>query len=188
MWLFLRLEQLHRNFYFEVNQLIRIYLVILVLIILFLGVRWLQKSPPDVVAQYLRKTGVIVLIFVSLLLAATGGLNWLFALIGIAIAFIARLMPVILRYAPALQRLWLGYKAGQQGFGQAGNGQNNRSRARSTKMSAEQAYQILGLQPGATREEIIKAHKRLMMKVHPDKGGSDFLAVQLNQAKASLLK
>ena len=40
---------------------------------------------------------------------------------------------------------------------------------------------------GMSKEEIIKAHKRMMQKVHPDRGGSDFLAAQINQAKDTLL-
>lgn len=57
-----------------------------------------------------------------------------------------------------------------------------------SKMSAKQARDILGLSAEATKEEIIKAHKRLMQKMHPDRGGSDYLAVQINLAKEVLLK
>lgn len=58
----------------------------------------------------------------------------------------------------------------------------------SSKMSEEEALQVLGLKKPFTQEEVIDAHRKLMQKIHPDRGGNDYLAARINEAKEFLLK
>ena len=110
-------------------------------------------------------------------IAALGGLSLALMLIltgrgGIAVG-------ALMLFGPLLYRKW------QAARGQRIGGTSFRPRAGA--MSREEAYEVLGLHPGAGKTEIREAHRRLMRGAHPDAGGSDWLAARINQARDILL-
>jgi hypothetical protein len=105
------------------------------------------------------------------------------------------LMAYCLREDPESARLLDSYLQqrfpgeGPFGQGQAGGGSTDGSRGGGNgDMNRQEALAILGLSDGATREEIITAHRALIQKLHPDRGGNDYLAAKINQAKDFLLE
>ncbi len=110
------------------------------------------------------------------ILALTGHLNIITAAIAGLVALLPRAMQFA-KYLPFVNRLYQ---------------QNNQQQAHTPTpgrqaMSPDEAREVLGLKPEHTKEDVIQAHRRMMQKVHPDRGGSDFLAAQINKAKDTLL-
>jgi hypothetical protein len=89
-----------------------------------------------------------------------------------------------------LDRRFPAWREHHQGDGAGRNDSEAGSRraAASGKMTQQEAYQILGLQPGASDDEIRRAHRTLMKKLHPDQGGTTYLASRVNEAKDTLLQ
>jgi DnaJ family protein C protein 19 len=121
-------------------------------------------------------TGGVVAILA--ILAVTGHLNIITAAIAGLVALTPRILP-LLKYLPFVSRLY------QQSAQSARHTQPPPQRGKQT-MSTEEAMEVLGLKPGYTREDVIQAHRRMMQKLHPDRGGSDYLAAQINKAKDTL--
>ena len=159
-------------------------IVALVAFVVLVRLYWASAKPSTA-------TGIVTLLALLLVaglgvLAATGRLHWL-AAVGAALLPFLRRSLTLLRYLPFLGRLYARYR--QQNRQQSGG----RKQAGGTRpgvgdMTREQALAVLGLKANPTRAEIIEAHRHLMGKIHPDKGGSTYLAQQLNEAKQVLLR
>lgn len=71
--------------------------------------------------------------------------------------------------------------------GETGAGKDRHAAGAGGAMTREEAFAVLGLEPDASPEAIREAHRRMMQKLHPDHGGSNYLAAKINQAKELLL-
>lgn len=142
--------------------------------------RLLWRSARHKPAGGIVTLAALVLVGALGLLAATGRLHWLAALGAALLPFLRRVFG-LLRYLPFLGQLYAAYRRQQGG---AGGGAGSPS---AEAMTRAQALGILGLAGNPSQQEIINAHRRLMAKMHPDKGGSNYLAQQLNEAKRVLL-
>lgn len=161
----------------------RIAVLLAITILGFLLWQELKKPTPERRRQLLLRGGFFALIGIILILAATGRVHWIMAAIAAALPFIKVLFGLLLRGLPFLQT-WQKHR-------QTGQGQSSQEKPSppqtSSDITEEEAWQLLGLEPNANREEIIQAHKRLIQKVHPDRGGNDYLAAKLNAARDFLL-
>ena len=112
-------------------------------------------------------------------IAALGGLSLALLLILTGRGGIA--LGALTLFGPLLYQQW---KASQGR--KIGGGANSPGGPRGA-MSRQEAYEVLGLRPGASDSEVREAHLRLMRGAHPDAGGSDWLASRVNQARDILL-
>jgi DnaJ-domain-containing protein 1 len=115
-------------------------------------------------------------------------LAWIVALGGLSLALLMILsgrgglaISALLLFGPLAWQHW------QAGRARGGGSSAPPPRRPAGPMTREEAYQVLGLRPGASEADIRAAHRRLMRAAHPDGGGSDWLAARINQARDILL-
>jgi DnaJ domain len=132
-----------------------------------------------------RMSGTLVLV-IAVLLAARGdwGLGLGLGLFGVYLFGQALPWPL-----SSLAAYFDGGKAGRGEHAQAdADSTSGAGPAAGSKMTEQEAYQILGIAPGASATEVTRAHRSLMKKVHPDQGGTTYLAARINEAKDVLLR
>ena len=234
----------------------RLILLLAVIAVIYLLLRRAQAMPPHKRRAEYIKLGLGSVLVATVLLAATGRMNWLGAAFAALLVFVRQALPLVLRLFPmlltlrgnsaakagqtstvqtALLRMQLDHDSGalqgevlkgeflgwrladmerqplerllaycrsedadsvqlldsylhQRFPGEAAfGGQQQAGPGTASSMGRADALAVLGLQDGATKEEIIAAHRKLIQKLHPDRGGNDYLAAQVNLAKDLLL-
>ena len=121
-------------------------------------------------------------------------LAWLSALGGLSLAALLLLSgrgavagTALFFFAPLAISWWQQARNPRPGAGPGPQARTEAPRARPAGLSRREAFEVLGLAEGASEDDIQAAYRRLMQAVHPDHGGSEWLAMRLNQARATLL-
>ncbi len=230
----------------------KLVLLIASLLALYIAITRIKQMPVANRRSAYIQLAFIVAAGVAILLAATGKMHWIGALLTGLLVLVRQTLPLLIQLAPhlwgrlnrstagqsqvdtSLLRMTLDHDSGkldgevlagtfqgrtlsqldqaqldqlldycqandadsaqllrtylEQRFGAAYQSQDSYQPSSSgTELTEQEALATLGLNSGATKEEVISAHRKLMQKLHPDRGGNDYLAARVNAAKDFLL-
>ena len=165
------------------------HLIILSILAIAGGFLFIRKWP-SLSNSEKTKWGLILLVIAMAAMAATGRMHWIGVALAGLVASLRSITPLLIRLFPFIQQPIL-----RRFFSDTRNPQQNshsehaedKAKQESAEMSHSEALAVLELSADSTKEDIINAHRHLMQKMHPDRGGSTYLASKINQAKDTLL-
>lgn len=158
--------------------MIRLLIALVVIIGLWAAMGHIKRLPPAERKRLLWRLGLWGAGTGLLLLVVTGRAHWIFAIIGALLPLGKTAIALGLQFFP----LWKQKQQKQQTTG------NTPSAGPMTIREAMDTLGLKGDEQALTREQIVSAHRKLMQKIHPDRGGNDFLAAKVNEAKELLIK
>lgn len=152
-----------------------ILLVVAIIAAIYFSKRW--RTVPQAERKDFARKGVLWgAAAIVLALVAMGRAHWLMGFLAALLALAGRIAQFG-QYLPMIKKL----------FGMQDESSQPQMPSSPEAMTRQQAADILGVDVNASKEEVRQAHKKLMQKIHPDRGGSEALAKQINAAKECLL-
>ena len=162
--------------------MLRLILALIAIVGLWATMAYIKRLPPAQRRRLLLRSALWGGGLLLILMVATGRVHWIFALVGALFP----LAKIALTLGLQLFPLWKQHQQKRQH-----NDQGSAQNPPSGPMTTREAMDTLGLKGELTelnREQIVTAHRRLMQKIHPDRGGNDYLAAKVNEAKELLLR
>jgi len=161
-------------------------MILLVAVGIFAWLAWqkFKSSAPQERRKLLLQWLLIGLALAAVLLAISGRLHWVAAAIALVLPVLGKTLGWLGRHLPWLAPLIAKHAQARR----EGKTQEQHDADRTPPLTADEARRILNVGENASREEIIGAHRKLIQKLHPDRGGNDYLASRVNAAKELLLR